>query len=405
MDVDLIQKLPNGALLHNETNDIIKMLNKLKKRINIDEMKQIPHGVFLYGDNAIILIETLIRENVDINIIIQLPDEAFSDIDSTIELLKNGTSVNMMWKLLSNVFGMKKRTNALLERGVDIDTIEKIPFWLYAFDADYIMNILNYLSEKNIDVSILEKMPYGSFINFDNQMKILEKKELTIDIVPPKIFTVDFIEENLDFLLSRVNNNVEQLEQFPIEFFTCDIDILKEMCGKYDYNLCRSIFGINDPKKISLLLYMNNVFSKYSKDNDLKNMRLDPFDFISETAELTEEYSSVNNVSMPSSNTVIGADYINKIIYDKDYTYREPEEMQEYIIRKLRNSSAHFRYRIVKDENGNIDDDKIELYDEDNRGRLNYIGVFDMNYLLEVTRLCELDIEKKFETEEFGHSR
>ena len=113
------------------------------------------------------------------------------------------------------------------------------------------MNILNYLSEKNIDVSILEKMPYGSFINFDNQMKILEKKELTIDIVPPKIFTVDFIEENLDFLLSRVNNNVEQLEQFPIEFFTCDIDILKEMCGKYDYNLCRSIFGINDPKKIS----------------------------------------------------------------------------------------------------------------------------------------------------------
>ena len=39
-----------------------------------------------------------------------------------------------------------------------------------------------------------------------------------------------------------------------------------------------------------------------------------------------------------------------------------------YIINKLRNSIAHFRFKVVKDHNNNIIDDKIYLYDEYNDG-------------------------------------
>ena len=63
---------------------------------------------------------------------------------------------------------------------------------------------------------------------------------------------------------------------------------------------------------------------------------------------------------------------------------------------KFRNSFAHFRFKQVKDEKGNIVPDKIYLYDKyEELDSNNFNIIIDLKDLVELTRQIEIGLSKK----------
>ena len=67
-------------------------------------------------------------------------------------------------------------------------------------------------------------------------------------------------------------------------------------------------------------------------------------------------------------------------INDSLYNYKP-------LLTRLRNSSCHFRFDKLPDEN------KIKLFDEDNSGNRVFEMDFDINYLVDITRQVQLLIQ------------
>ena len=44
------------------------------------------------------------------------------------------------------------------------------------------------------------------------------------------------------YLLNVVDNDYEKLNEFPSEFYSCDVSLLDEMLKKYNINIIKSIF-------------------------------------------------------------------------------------------------------------------------------------------------------------------
>ena len=68
--------------------------------------------------------------------------------------------------------------------------------------------------------------------------------------------------------------------------------------------------------------------------------------------------------------------------------------MKKNLLRKLRNSSAHFRFKPVKDKNGNIVPNKVYLYDKfEESDSNNFNIIIDIEELIRITRKVELGLE------------
>ena len=146
------------------------------------------------------------------------------------------------------------------------------------------------------DLKILEGLPRFMFLKeaekplfyieyFKRRYGDTDKVIRNLQLLPEKIYSFELTEEkkfNIIRLIDRVNGEVSRLEEFPIELLSSDTEITEEL-GKYEYNICRSLFGINNPKIISVLLYMNNVLSKYDETLDFPNITLDPGVVLSNT--------------------------------------------------------------------------------------------------------------------------
>ena len=66
---------------------------------------------------------------------------------------------------------------------------------------------------------------------------------------------------------------------------------------------------------------------------------------------------------------------------------------------KLRNSFAHFRFKQVKDKDGNIVSNKIYLYDKyEESSNNNFNIIIDLKDLVELTRQVEIGLSKKSES-------
>lgn len=242
------------------------------------------------------------------------------------------------------------------------------------------------------DLKILEGLPHFMFLKevdkplfyieyFKRRYRDTDKVVRNLQLLPTKIYDFVLTEENkfnIIRLIDRVNGEVSRLEEFPIELLSSDTEITEEL-GKYEYNICRSLFGINNPKIISVLLYMNNVLSKYDENIDFPNITLDPGVLLSNTVRDTVTYTSL------SINQ-----YEDSIEKDDHGVTRSPSGQAFNLMRKLRNSASHFRFKQVKNPiTGEVDENLILIYDENNLGVLNYQGVFDINYLCQIVHDIE----------------
>lgn len=242
------------------------------------------------------------------------------------------------------------------------------------------------------DLKILEGLPHFMFLKeadkplfyieyFKRRYGDTDKVIRNLQLLPEKIYSFALTEENklnIIRLIDRVNGEVSRLEEFPVELLSSDTEITEEL-GKYEYNICRSLFGINNPKIISVLLYMNNVLSKYDENIDFPNITLDPGVLLSNTVRDTVTYTSL------SINQ-----YEDSIEKDDHGATRSPSGQAFNLMRKLRNSASHFRFKPVKDPTtGKVEENLILIYDENNLGVLNYQGVFDINYLCQIVHDIE----------------
>lgn len=318
----------------------------------------------------------------------------------------------------------------LKENGIKIADVLQDEYYFTLYCLEHIILFVEYCKKNNLDKNITKYIPLRVFdrnqaiLNMDTlkhhpetnieteKQKSDKYNEEIINIIeliqskggpitkklPEKMFYSLFENgkinySNIDILLTRVNGSYERLNEFPVEFFTCDTTLLNELLMRYNTNISKSIFGIDNPKIVATLIYMNSVLSSINSNNDFKDTEFDIIKFIHGCYNDTIRYTktTTNNKIQPNQETYLG----QMVLDDKTGDPREVEEIKTYIIKKLRNSCAHFRFKIVKDENNQIIEDKVYLYDEYNDGRNNFNIIISINTLINIIRSIELSMEKE----------
>lgn len=197
---------------------------------------------------------------------------------------------------------------------------------------------------------------------------------------------------NVDILLSKFD--AYKLIEYPPEILYSDELVFNYLFENYNNNLCKSIFGIDNPKIVGTLMYMNSVLSYYNdKVVDVNSIDINPYSVIH--AAFNDAIKYLNNIA-EDKRMKTQEEYLEQFTYDtRKNDVRNEEELKKYILTKLRNSSAHFRFKVVKDEKGNVIEDKIHLYDEYNDGTNNFNIIMDLKDLMQIIRQIELGIVKE----------
>ncbi len=428
---ETIKLLDNGINIYaleedefEEADNIIRLNNALKSELEKKgiTIMDINHHAFNYVDNVI----KLYKAGIDItspNI-----SYAFSHPEEAIELFKHGIDIaEIDRKGKYYAYTDPKKTIEICSL-INLSELEDYnSYHLFEYPETTIrlakmgidvVNLANYnssykdslegkillLNELGIDVANL------CILNV-NTSKIIEtfKKCKLYDIdmnkLPYKIYNNMFYNhpdncvinfENLKYILYLCNNDYKKLEQLPIEFFSCDISLVDEMFKTYNANVSKTIFGLNNPKLIAMLVYCNSVFRKYQKQNgDADKVNFDSLDFIDSSLLDTVKYH--NSFEFDSES------YINQFWFNED---GRPVNLKSNLLDKLRNSNLHYRFKIVKDDDGNVVKDKVYLYDKrGNSTNNNFNAIVDIEYLLKITHEIEEDLYKKYSEENKSRSR
>lgn len=326
------------------------------------------------SDKIISAIERCKEAGIDIK---SLCLEAFYYPDALINIKKEYPDINLS-KLLVSAFKYPASFKKLKNAGIDVEKLEYEVAFQY---PDILIRLLN--KYPTIDITNLPAM----FLEVPEMVG--KALDLELDITKlswrllQKIFEAK--KENIEYLRSIVSNNDERLEEFPVEFFSCDISLLDEMLKNYNVNVSRGIFGINNPKIVATIIYFNSVLRKYIKeDNDADLINLNIIAKVGKAGlkypKLLQEVFMVDEINAKNA-------FINQFISNAD--------PKSYILDKLRNSAAHFRFRRVRDSAGNYFEDKILLYDEDDCGQNIFNMIIDINDLVNITRDIENGLENK----------
>lgn len=407
MNID-IYNLPEGALIHADST--LKLL-----QMNID-IYRLPKSAFHFCDKTIKLYEAkidiynlhdyafehpektikLYQNNLDIY---NLPHYAFLNPEETIKLYQNNIDI---YKVSRYAFRQPEKIISLLHSNIDI---YRLPINSLRFPENIIK-----LYEANLDIY---NLPERSFYfpkraimlrnanidiynlpdnAFDCVTKTIELFNANLDIykLPNKCFSRNTSVLNLKIILEKLD--YEKLDSLPLEFFECNPDLLDEMFQRYNLNISKSIFGINNPKIIATLIYANNVLSNFNQNISTFDMDIQPYSIIGNT--FIDNFNYRKNIEENVGKPFTSQDYIEQFkLADENNIVSSNDEVRKTILTKIRNASEHFRFKPVKDNDGNILEDKIYIYDEDNRGVNNFNLIIDLRDLIGIIREVEKQIE------------
>ena len=405
-----IYNLSGKAFEHPKS--VIKMYEK-----GID-IYDLPDIAFEHSKSAIKLIENGLN-------ISNLSDKAYYYPEVTIDLYKKGFDI---YNLPEFAFRYSKSAIQLKKKGIDLFKLS-LPTYNYSILTEtytiqesifFNFQSIVQLYEKGIDIyklpgkafehpksviKMYEKginvyaLPENAFGQSENVIRIYEEG-INIYMLPEHCYQFILKMKNIKYLLSLVDNNYDKLTEFPIEFFTCDIELIEEMYKTYNLNITRSIFGINNPKLIATIIYCDSVFKKYQKENgDCNIVNFDSTTFIRLGYENTLNFK--NNISDMEMDR---KSYLDQFILDFDGNYRDQTSIKSNILDKLRNSICHFRFKPVKDSDGKIVEDKIYLYDKfENSNKNNFNMILDIQDLVSIARRIELDLSRDNNVDNKAH--
>lgn len=314
----------------------------------------------------------LFKENIDIY---NAPMSAFYNCEKTIKLFKANIDIT---KIPAAAFKYTNLTIKLFEANIDI---YKIPQNAFQYPEK-----IKLLYQLNIDIT---KLPDEALQYINLTIRLFEEN-INIYKLPSKCFSSNINISNLKKILEKVD--YEQLDMLPIEFFECDTLLLDEMFQKYNLNISKSIFGINNPKIIALIIYANRVLSEYNQS--INNIDIQMNSIIEKTCNECFKYQKT--IEENTGKKFTSQDFVNQFqLTDENNILRSEEEIKKTFFTKVRNASQHFRFKQVKDNKGQVLEDKIYLYDEDNKGRNNFNLIIDINDLINIIRNIEEQMTKK----------
>lgn len=419
LTIEDIDSLSSTAI--DNCNAVIYYMNN---NLSLEEIKLVSNFGFTKYEESLELFKYLKTNNIPFNLI---EESLWFEPKKLIHILE--IIPKEKYKSLENLsyFSYLDEENTInnieyfKENNIDINNI---PFTLF-HGGKSIIGFVEWLKQNNYDLKLLEKIPAGAFMgfnhykfHFDNNVVYSESVEtnsldkygivveylknllkLFIDNgytinedLPYKIFSERYYnKENIEYLLKLVDYDFKKLDEFPIEFYKCDYELLDNMCKNYNFNLCKSIFGLDNSKIISSLIYGNSVYSGYQKEyNDFEFIDIDPLIIMHAGFNTSAYYKS--NVNSKFDELA----YIKQFIYDENNHKRSYEEMKRFLLDKLRNSLAHFRFKPVLDKEDKIVDGMIYIYDSyDESDEHNFDLIIDIKDFVEITRQVELGLLKK----------
>lgn len=336
--------------IDNEEKKMIEeVINKYKSNCNIDSVLRMDDIIDYKPKN---------KKNINREKTISIVKELRSKNISFIDYLKAKSINDNEWFLISEIKLYEEELYYLIDKTND-----------YNISLDLIVKL-----KQNIYYNTIED---NGIIYDRNQVELYFKR------------IKNNFKRNIDKLLTKYSP--EDLIKLPSEIFYSDDVVFDTLFVNYNENLCKSIFGVENPKIIGTLLYANSVFSQYQKE-DLKILDIDFDKFIHNCFNDTYIYrKNITDISITQES------YLGQFLLDNDEK-RDYQNIKSNIMNKLRNSFAHFRFKQVKDKDGNIVSNKIYLYDKyEESSNNNFNLIIDLKDLVELTRQVEIGLSKKSE--------
>ena len=399
-----------GGLKPGEYKNLIKLQKIInKKGLNAFEFCSRPDINSVTINNIIQTINYLEENNINID------NEALYEFDYTnfdvliemINLFKQKKLVDLI-SLNPYMLQILNEDNIKLLKYIvsnfSKECIIQLPFAAF-FDAKETYKLIQYISSSDLNIDF-SKISYWDYKSIACVIKIIEfnktnPETIEIEQILPIIYKIgdfdDFNPSRIIELLKKIDYNYSILKGLPNEFFKCDSDILDVMLQRYNSNIAKSIFGINNPKIISLLIYMNNVFSGYNVNNTVDIDMTDyiveayePSDFLKDTLKDTIAYrNNIKDVQM------------DPVKFFEQFGYGPSKDaIVNTFLERLRNASCHYRIKPVRDRKGNLIEDKVYIFDEDNYGNNNFNIILDIDEALELTRKVEIALENSLDKDD-----
>lgn len=413
----------------------------------------------------------------DEKFISKLPEYVYSDVDSFKKIYKVCNNLDLLYKgfvndskYMVNLLELFKKFNNNSEE------IKQLP--KKAFEDP--LKFMKLLEVCNDDIDLIKKLPSGFYdiYNISTTLKLIDVMGLDNVLKLPgyasnlkaldfyRVFQdIDIVKElpeeyfyreerlninNIKLLLEDAGEFKEKISQYPYELFCCPSDIFKEMYAKYNANLAKSIFGLQNPKMIALIVYMNKALAKFDRKKEQENALvyttlgynypkfkediecMDGFFNLFEKENISkEEFKKIIGALKRNKERLIGNKFfisdMNKYIESIIYRESSIDDMSEkalagcwkgvksgakglydkyqlkigvnmvHEISAIRNACSHFRFEGTKDE-------KIRVWDMKNTGELEYNEVFELGELCDFAHNVEGLLEGKSHKNIVDHS-
>jgi len=386
------------------TNGVnIENIQYLLEKVNYDakKLKGIP-GI-IYTDNCSIERINYLLEKTKgkVEYIKELPFYFLKEKhnEERLEYLIKLTNGNIYeLKRLPEIFYKEEMSTEKIEKLLELtnNNIEKLSILLFTKSADVLEeNISNkrleYIIKKsnhNIDLLGDIDLPYTMFIDIECTEERIEYLLSLVDgdferlkEIPEVLFEKQCKKERIEHFLAKYNGNIEKLKEIPNELFKCKDEIFEEICKTHEMNMIKSLFGIGDEKLITLMVYMNTVFSNYQEEIENKpidiskiNIETIPKKIIDKSQSLEKKVEESNTkknnvknltIKQEAKSTIGSTIGAIKQIPTEDKLQKDITEINNEFIRIIGNSSRHFRI-YKQDENTVV----LEDYTKDEQGNI-----------------------------------
>ena len=352
---------------------------KARIRLGIaeDDIYKYDFSIYEYIESSLVIKEELKEsfEEIGKKLVLQLHHQ---NTDLLRKLLNAGYSIEKIMEITKNI--TLSEIYKAHEAGIDLN---RFPFHIfntkirnlynpkytttgsYSFRASEIISIMNEYDIYNL--------PYDKMCSIDDMAGINPRK---------------FCIKNINKLLELTNNDYQKIKMLPEIFFYAEEDKLDEMYLKYNENIARTLFGTDNPKIVSILLYMNDTLKQIDKlDYEHIDLETDTqfgvLDYIVNINGLSQLNQAVNQSNY--HNFISNFITLQSNNFSNEHLNKDKAEL----LRHLRNSSAHFRYKLLKNPDGTIDDKKILLYDEDDSANNTMEIVISIDDLMDIIKRVE----------------
>ncbi|MBQ6841420.1 MAG: hypothetical protein IJO63_04835 [Bacilli bacterium] len=351
-DYSLLPNIPESLLYSSkEKYDYLTNLVKVNGKVDFNKISNLPSIFYSYSLDVIN--KLLEIYNYDISIFNDVPNGIFFTDDEHQQILSNINRENGIFK---------------------VSSLQKLPEEFFSCPIEIFQLLID---KANNDLTKLQSIPrilfYAPVECLEIFLKFVTKDGIVhferLSELPFDFNGMDY--SRLKFIYDKVGNNLATINKLPKEIYTCEDAIAESMFEHFETNMMKSLFGINDPKLVALMLYLNETFSNFNNEGieflDLKlsalNISIAPEDVMNYVNKLNKRsdksfdtgslqwidgiIQSFNNVRVKGSGSLNSltstATVLKGRLQDGNNMFERLSLINKKLVSCLRNASEHLR--------------------------------------------------------------